>query len=56
MIEGQLWAASDAPVPIVYESPRARYRTESALDVSQRAPDVDFGADPADHLVGELGG
>src|SRR5450759_2366539 len=25
MIEGQLWAGEDAPVPMVYESPRARY-------------------------------
>lgn len=23
-IDGQLWAALDAPVPMVYESPRAR--------------------------------
>ena len=34
MIAGQLWAEEEAPVPIVYESPSARY-----LIVTAHAPD-----------------
>jgi hypothetical protein len=35
MIDGQLCAASEAPVPMVYESPSARYRSALAFDVGE---------------------
>src|ERR1700716_2049534 len=61
-IDGQLHEISEAPVPTVYESPRARYRSASftlrtlTLDVCERAPDVDLGPHAAHHLVHESGG
>src|SRR6476646_1576759 len=53
MIAGQPWASSDAPVPMVYESPRARYLLP--VDVGERAPHFDLRAHSADHLVREVG-
>src|ERR1700693_828897 len=54
IIAGQLCAASDAPVPMVYESPRARYLFLS-VDVGERAPHFDLRSHAADHLVREVG-
>src|SRR6266850_3365620 len=57
IIDGQLRASSEAPVPMVYESPRARYCSGSlAFDVGECAPDFDLGPHAADHLVREVGG
>ena len=79
MIDGQACSLPDAPVPIVYESPSAKYliarfasphptvpcgqghpppaeEGRLSFHVGQRAPDVYFGADAADHLVREIAG
>src|SRR5260370_32958484 len=53
--DGKLRDSWDAAVPMVYESPSARYRSGLSVDVRERAPDVDLCAHAADHLVGELG-
>src|SRR5260370_42320802 len=52
--DGKLRDSWAAPVPIVYESPSARYRSGLSVDVRERAPDVDLRVHAADHLIVEL--